>query len=158
MANVSELDINTIVDSLEMELNDLDLLVAVGRTAEQLVSSVAPKLLDYINSFLFALYEPQESPLESQTLTILSWLCIGEVLSLAYRNSVISEKEWSDLWLERANSWLTMIAKGKMGLSSPSRQTNYTPKFDGEPRYFTMRSSDDFTRTGILDLNTLFGE
>jgi len=157
MANVSQSDLEAIVTDLEMEIADLDNLVATGRTAEQLVAQIAPKQLDYINSYLFAMYEPQESPLESQTLTILTWLVTAEVLYLAYRRSVISEKEWPDEWKERAENWLEMIAKGKMGLSSPTRQTNYTPKFDAEPRYFTMRSSDDFARTGMVDLNNLFG-
>lgn len=158
MATISQDDLNNIVDDIEMELSDADLLTATGITMTQLVNRIAPKQLDYINSFLFALYEPQGSPLESQTKTILTWLCIAEVLYFAYRTVEYDEKEWADEWRDRAVEWLKGISSGKMGLSSPTRQTNYTPKFDAEPRYFTLRDSDDFSREGILDLNDLFGD
>lgn len=157
MATVSQDNINDIVDALEMELSDIDYLVALGRTSEQLISTIAPQMLDYINSFLFAMYEAQESPLESQTLTILTWLCIAEVLYLAYRRSVISEKEWADEWHDRAIGWLEMIAKGQMALSSPTRQSNYTPKFDAENRQFCGRDTSGFDNTNIVNTFDLFG-
>jgi len=157
MATVSQDDINDIVSDIEFEVADIDQIVPTGRTLEQMVAVIAPKQLDYINSRLFALYSPQDSPLDSQVLTILKMLTLAEILYFGYRTSVIDEKEWPDQWRNTAVEWLDEIAKGRMGLESPTRQSNYTPKFDGEPRYFTMRSSDDFTRSGITDLNNLFG-
>lgn len=158
MATLDNNDLVAIVDSVEFQLEDIDLLVPEGYTLRQLVDKVAPAQLDYINSRLYNVYENQASPLQSQTLTLLTWSCIGEILMLAYRRSAISEKEWADEWANRAEQWIVNLQNGLMGLSAPTKNTGAANHMIGNSRRFAVETIDNFntiTYETVRDLDKL---
>jgi len=152
MATIDATDIATLVAKVQAQVPDYDDLVPDGSTLSALVTSVAPGLLDYVNSRIGTRYAEQVSPLPAVLLTVLSYGTIAEIQYLAYRRMKRDESEWPDRWWSRLELWCDRIASGKANLPGVATTSTATPAVRGEPRQFT---TDSETYTSITDLDSI---
>jgi hypothetical protein len=138
MATIDITDIAKIETKIEMQVPDYDQLLSDGKTLQEMIESVAPGILDYINSKIANKYPEQSSPLADVIITATLWGTVAELQYFAYRRRQIDEVEWPNIWWARLEAWLDEIQKGGAKLPGTSEISGAIPVVRGEPKKMTM--------------------